>query len=143
MVMYFIIIGVALIIMYLINTAAGVFYAASPSIYGDVNGQDEFYRKTVDNASGLVYDFLGLIGLVIGYYIIEPIKWILIIYFGLMLILGVVPFVVAFVLQIYTDISSRQIEHSMWLILLSNFISVCGDLIIVLAIIDIFFYSLF
>lgn len=139
MITYFIIIGVALIVMYLINTAAGVFYAATPSIFGGVNGQDEFYNKTVENAKGLVYNFLGFIGILIGYYIAEPIKWILIIYFGLMLVLGAVPFVVSFVLQICTDISSKHIEHSMWLILLSNFVAVCGDLLIVLATIDILF----
>ena len=143
MIKYFIIIGFALIIMYLINTAAGVFYAATPSLFGGVNGQDEFYNKTVQNAKELVYDFIGFIGILFAYYVATPIKWILIAYFGLMLILGIVPFVISFVLQIYTDIASKQIEHSMWLILLSNFISVCGDLLIVLATIDIFFYKLF
>lgn len=133
------IIALNLFILLAINKFIGKRYLTARSSFGGLNGPDEYYGKILENNTGITYNFIGVIGILIGYYLFEPVKWVLLAYFGLMFLLGAVPFVISFVLQIITDISSRRFDGSMWLVLVSNFIGAYADATIVLATLEVFF----
>lgn len=133
------IIALNLFILLSINKFIGKKYFIRPSLFGGLNGPDEYYGKILENNNSIVYDFIGIIGILIGYYLFEPVKWVLLAFFGLTFLLGAVPFVISLVLQITTDISNRRFDGSMWLVLASNFICAYADATIILATLEVFF----
>lgn len=88
-------------------------------------------KKVVKNGNSIFYCVFGIAGIAISNFLWDFLKWGVVAYYGVMLIIQIFQVISGFILQIIADIKSRRVETEWWLVWASNVFAALGDAIII------------
>lgn len=115
--MLYLYVGLLLVVLWILNILISI------PIRRKLGVNNELFRKIVSNGNDVFYCMLGLGFIALADFLLDFIKWPIIVLAGILFLINFVQLLVAFISQIVSNVLKKKPEVEWWCVWFSNFIS--------------------